>query len=355
MRRFPLQLAALAALLVGVNALIGALLPFAWGDARLDAKLGHLREHADHYDLVALGSSWTYRHLAPAVLDAELERLGPDMAGYSTFNTAIDGVHLPFQGRILEHLIVEQGLRPRVVLLELARFTSAVDRELDHQREANFWRTAPLTASMMRFLAHRHDKSLPQKAVQAVLLSLVQVESWLHIGHGTGLASYMAGVDREPGVLGPGKDGFYPVDQQALDATGRPLENRFLRNPEAQEILDQLHRSCTEAFDAALETPNPEGLRVVDDLLELAGDHGIHLVFVVPPRICQRYPQIRPLLEHIPAAHRIAELADPEHYPDLYRLDESTDRTHFNRAGAERYTRHLAHELARRLALAAQR
>lgn len=347
MRRFIFQLLALLAIVLGLNGLLHWTLPFDWGDPRLTAKIAGWRALDPEPTTLMIGSSWTYRHLVPEVFD---EVLGPRLAGAGgSFNFGIDGVHQPLAGRIYEHLVEERGARPERVLMELARFLSAVDPKLDHGREAKYWRSPELTASMLRFLADRPDKSSARKAVQAVRLGLIQAEAWLHLSHGVGLLEHWTGTAPPSPVLGPRGDGFYAVDRQALDVAGQPLDNRFLRNPDAPAVLARLREECAETLAAPPGPVIDEGLRIVEGLLADAEARGIWLIFWVPPRLCSRYDLVRPIWERIPERHRIAELADAEQHPELFRFDESADRTHFAEAGARRLTRQLAEAVRQRL------
>lgn len=329
--------------LVAVNWLITASLPWWWGDRRLATKMEHWLEHRDTYGVVFVGSSYTYRHVAPRVVDHELQRRGIEAR---SFNLAIDGMHLPQSSRVVEALLDTPSSLDMVVV-ELGRFVSAVDLEIDRTLEGNYWRTPALTGHMIGFLSGRRDKSLPQKLYQSARLLLLQAQASLHVGHGVGLVEQLIGVT-EPTVLGPGGDGFYAVDHQALATTGRPLANAFLRDPAAAQILDRRRQSSLDAFMAPVGPPNGYGARVLQRLIEHAEERGVHLVFLVPPRIGERYATARALLADLPDANKILDLADPRSGGDYFRLDEAADATHLSAAGAERYSLELAGFLAER-------
>lgn len=351
-RRFGQRLLLLVLGLVVLGWVWRASLPYPWGDSRLRAKLEYFEQHQEVFDTVFVGSSYTYRHISPRVFDAELEQLSAGRRRHKSFNLAVDGMHLPATEVLLHHLASAERPRLRHVFLELGRFTSAVDRDVDHSTEAQFWRTPALTYSMMRFLWFRPDKSFQSKALQTLKLAGIQAEASLGVGQGPDLVQFLLDTQaRGPEaprpdlqILGPDRDGFYAVDQQAADQTGAPMTNRFLRNPKADQLLDEVRELARAAFEAPLTPANPEGLRRLSRLLALAEAQDWRLVFVVPPRLGTRYVHVRPLFRHIPESQLIWRPADPRVYDSLYRLDESADRGHLSSEGALRYSRLLARE-----------
>ena len=344
--RFFARLMGLGAVIAVACLIAHALLPYPWGDPALKAKLEHFIDHNEPYDAVFIGSSYTYRQISPKVFDRELGALG---RASRSFNLGIDGMHLPATGYLVEHLAERDLPSLRTIYLELGRFTSAVDSDIDHSTPAKFWRTPALTGSMIRFLWQRPDKSFGAKVYQTARLAGIQLEAGLHIGQGAAMVSHWLGLDRSESrrALGPDRDGFYAVDRQVLELTGAPLSNRFLRNPEAAGVLETLRRSSQEAFEADLGPANREGLSVLRALMASVQAQGRRLVFVVPPRMGERYGHLRPLLPHLPEDRVIQRLADPRLHGSLYALEDSADRGHLNEQGARRFSRLLAQEVFR--------
>lgn len=333
--------------LLGIGLALHGSLPYAWGDARLWAKLEHLEIHAKGYDTVFIGSSYTYRHISPRVYDAESARLRqeaglPARIGKS-FNLAVDGMHQPATGQLFEHLISMQLPNLETVVIELGRFTSAVDPEIDRTPEAQCWRTPALTRSMIRFLWARPDKGRAQKLLQTAKLIGVQVQASLNVGHGLRILEFLRGYpDLDAGFLGPDGDGFYAVDRQAEALTGRPLDNEFLRRADGAQVLERIRTASLEAFEASTGEANPEGVRILQSLLKQADAADLELYFLVPPRLGHRYLHLRPLFAHLPADRLILEPADPRLNPQLYDLADTADRGHLNEAGALKYSRLIA-------------
>ncbi len=76
-----------------------------------------------------------------------------------------------------------------------------------------------------------------------------------------------------------------------------------------------------------------------------AKENGIHLVFLLSPRIdYNQYNELIPLFNHIDEHHRI-EISDARKYPQLYSAAYSFDDTHLNEEGADIYTAILARKL----------
>ena len=354
MRSYLKAVATWVVVLLGLGILLHLSLPYPWGDAHLWGKLQFLTIHAERYDTVFIGSSYTYRQISPRIYDAELAELRRRDAlperRMESFNLGVDGLHLPATQRLFRHLLALDLPKVRTVIVELGRFTSAVDPEIDHSPEAQCWRTPELTASMVRFLWHRPDKGVGQKTFQSLKLLGIQIESYLHFGQGLRILEFLRGdPSLDSGFLGPDMDGFYAVDRQALALTGRPLESDLLRRHNPAEVLDDLRRDGIDAFEEENSgPPNPEAIRVLLDMIAEAEADGTQLYFLVPPRLGTRYRHLRPVFDRLPAQHLIAEPADPRLHPELYELDGAADRGHLNERGARHYSRLVAREAYRR-------
>lgn len=342
MLKLAAKMIALAVLLLAINLVLAPLLPYPWGHPQLRAKLDHWRRHNNEIDTLFLGSSWTYRQISPRVFDRET-------AGATrSFNLAADGVFYPQLPLLLEHLDAE-GARPKLWIVELSRMVSAVDPDLGSTREEKYWLSPAASASMIRALFERPDKSLPQKGLQASLLALQLAERTFHVGLGADAGEYFRHPDAGSAWLGPAGDGYYPVELQVEQEKGEPFANAFLRDPAAAKRLDDLKRESQQVFEKEKgQRASSEYLRELSRVIAIAEKRQARLVFVVPPRLGRRYELILPVARALPPEKVVLELADPRLHPELYELEMTIDHTHLNRQGAELYSAELARILQKR-------
>ena len=154
---------------------------------------------------------------------------------------------------------------------------------------------------------------------------------------------------RNENYLGQARNGFYSLEEQIITGTTgtqRTLTDRreaFLADPKE---LEQRAKSSRRIYnDPALwEAHNPIYLARLRQMIAMAEEAGVELIFVLPPRLGGSYKTMLPLYHALPPANRI-ELADPDQYPEFYDPELSFDVGHFNQAGAELFSRQIAREL----------
>jgi hypothetical protein len=88
--------------------------------------------------------------------------------------------------------------------------------------------------------------------------------------------------------------------------------------------------------------PLPEDLVLWLDVIRQFSNRGIKVMLLIPPGPLT--PRQIALMRQLPA-NNILDLSDPEKYPDLYDPAVYYDFVHFNKRGAELFTRHIAEAL----------
>jgi hypothetical protein len=87
-------------------------------------------------------------------------------------------------------------------------------------------------------------------------------------------------------------------------------------------------------------------LNKLQDLIKCSKEKGIHLIFVVPPKL-KEYNELYALLEYIPDENFI-DISSPEKYPSLYLSKNTFDVGHLNQNGARLFTNYIVDELRRK-------
>ena len=133
------------------------------------------------------------------------------------------------------------------------------------------------------------------------------------------------------------RNGFYALDMELEDtrSTSKAMENRqemFLKDTMQNRPL--IRASTIGQQKGRSGKLNQMHLDKINELIALSEENGIHLVFLLHPRLQQyQYPLLMPLFEAIPERHKL-DLNNAEKYPAFYQAKYTFDPLHLNEAGA---------------------
>lgn len=117
--------------------------------------------------------------------------------------------------------------------------------------------------------------------------------------------------------------------------------NIFLKDTAA---LEKRRSIADQAFlENSHQRFNTEHLKMLLKLIDRSNRKGVHLIFLMPPRL-QRYEELLALKEELPSEN-VVEVANPNKYPMLYQVKYSFDVGHLNTKGAQFFSIYLAREL----------
>ncbi len=328
----------LLAIVVVINQLILALLPYSWADAAFnDRYLGYLDQRGA-YDTLFIGSSMTQRHVDPAVFDEQMA----GSAATHAYNLGAGAHFFPMTARTFQVVLADKPPELERVFFELMWTNPRPDEGRWHTARQVFWQNGALTRYLLRSL-WRADVALEEKLRYTAVHTGSLLEKNLSLGFGGDVLGYLqngrGGHDLE-------QRGFLAIDVEQIVGT---VENRRQLRQRRAALLANPGRLAAETEAARSAFTDPSSWNPLNDLqLDLlqqmraeAQEAGVELIFVLPPRQHVLYRELLPLFYALPPEERI-DLADPDRYPQFYTLEESFDFAHMRGAGAELYTRALA-------------
>lgn len=339
MKKLFLKTALLGLIVLLVNQVVIRLLPFGWGEEAVFEKVRFFEEHRDDYNTLFIGSSRTFRHLSPEIFD---RTVGRDL-GVKSFNLGAPSYYFPKTAALFDRIMEEKPPRLRYVLFELAKAGDRPGERNRHTRELKYWYDVDNTLLMIRTLFESRDE-MGEKVCYGSVHLMTLAEKLLNAGLGLDIVRFAMEARRSDRFLGPDGDGFISKDTEWEETTGmkgavfRPNPARIAaRNKESREGFDR-GRQASGCSAALVEKYR--------EIMELATESGVTIVFFLPPKVGSAYEVIVPVFLTLPGSGTI-DLADPALRPELYDYELSFDKGHLNHAGARTMTLLLAREFDR--------
>ncbi len=315
---------------------------YSWGYDILDAKRKHLVSNNDQYNTLFIGSSAMFRHINPTIFDSVCD----DSLDIKSFNFGIQAM-FPLQTAFTyENLLEQDNVDLKYVFMDLfevgnmALSINAVKKRthywyrLKDYKEALKISSKYGTTTMIKLNAY-FGYSI---AYLAKLFNAEIIEEIL-------LKEKNRSADNFP-FLQNDKHGFYPLDQELIDKKDESKEmemrrNGFLEDTSAvtARIIDR--RDFYRNYNEGDLQINELHLQKLHDLIALSEKNGIHLIFILHPRLFKyEYPIVMPLYEALPDENKL-NLNDTEKYNQFYRAKYTFDALHLNEEGADLYSKAL--------------
>lgn len=315
----------------------------------IDAKLAHLRESADDYSVLFVGSSRVYREVVPTVFEEEMADRGHRE---KLFNFGVMGMDVPEATWALRQALELEPAGLRWVFFELQTFSTDLDDVNFLSNRQVGWHDWTETRLMSDAILAAEERPLRDRAR----------ESWQHWRHflakasGLSLGKRALGmVFEEPlpaGLLGTHgllkndplvalmarRHGWVPLEME----TGTPFDRRaakFRRERDKFE-RDVANLKVAPHYEPRWDTHNRA---VVEHVVDLVEPTGARLVFVIMPLLTHE-------LQFIEAHERgdipaLVAMNRPKRYPYLYRVDSRFDAAHLRKPASTAFTRMFVERL----------
>lgn len=329
----------LASFLV-VAAAIAALRPGPSGFVVTD-KLRHLRRHPGTYDALLIGSSLTYRHFVPTVIDAALAGHGRSLR---TFNVGGPGMRGHETDHVLREALAAAGGGVRFVFVEPTLFTPELVEENRRSERTVHWHTPRQTWAVVQ-QALADDR--PFTARLALAAEHLRLCAWNQTSYGDGprIVRHLTGMAPPPELAEAellAARGYRALeDETSEDAAAR--RRALLDDPAAYHA--RVARRRGPAAGKPADVHDRERLRAQVDVIRHAGAEPL---YVTSP-----WPGGSGAFQALVADGTIPALLafdDADRYPALFRLDARFDANHLDRAAAREFSRLFADALAAWLA-----
>ena len=140
-------------------------------------------------------------------------------------------------------------------------------------------------------------------------------------------------------------NGFYSLEQEILDK--KDNDNYYKRDSIFHSDYSLLNKRITAAKTIGKLKNNNVELNEIHRkyllrLISKSQNKGIHLVFVLPPRLdLEFYKELIPIVNSLPKSNTI-ELASFPEYKEFYKIENSFDSGHLNILGARLFSEEIA-------------
>ncbi len=298
-------------------------------------KLEHLAAHRDSYDVLFVGSSRVYRHVAPGIFDQVLAAAGRPVR---SFNVGIPAMRLAETTRILERVLTLAPGGLDYVFLEPPRAAALISEDNILTRREVYWHDVRGTVRALQ--AVRCCARGGERRRRAYRLHL---RTFLFRELNVGLIPAVLGPRERPRlrpgqtVLGANGDGFVPLTVVADKPQGKHRDS-FLAGLDSYRLeVDNLRRPSAGSYRlTTFEAATYAHLRALTEA------RGARLFFVVSP-VLDRRGELREAVQQ-GVVEGLFAFNDPTRHPRFYDVDLRFDRGHLRDRGAEIFTRRLAEE-----------
>ena len=306
--------------------------------ASLKVKLDQFARNKDDYNALLVGSSQSFRGFDPSLFDECLQRAGVPAR---SFNLALPGAQMSETHAYLERVAELRPANLRWVFVE-ADWIANLCSSGDYLNVKNLaWRDWECTRLLWQYFAGLDEVPL-EVELGAYWRSLVGL-----VYHTVGVGRGVPWVERALGVgvdaqearrwLGPRGRGHENLDdaQNPLLGQTRLVTEEELRRAD-REIREQRAQHFEIPVNASAEAFFHEVERVVRSM-------GAEPIFFSYRGDSLRSDAVA--LDRARKLHRLLRFDDPARFPELFDVRYRFDGLHYNRAGAERFTRYFAQEV----------
>ena len=300
-------------------------------------KLKRYASAGDDYDVLAIGSSRTYRQIIPKVFDAAMAAAGKPTR---TFNLGIDGMRPPEDTYVLEKALALRRKPLKFVIVECNNIRFEVRDEDAGTVRAVHWHDWKRLSTLAQFAFYSDKKKRGFADTMKRRLDVFP-EFWEHTGY------WFENVTQ----LGRGNE----LLSARLFDTKQPLKvigsNGYTDPPLRTDLSGKKLADYEDDVESMRKTPPRAERSEWVSQAELAEKRriieraGAKMILVVPP-----YPMTKRFLpdgEKEQAA--VLDFSNPLKVPELYTPEHRLDEGHTNRAGSEIYTRLIVEGILRQL------
>jgi hypothetical protein len=296
-------------------------------------KLGRYTEAGNDYDILAIGSSRTYRQIIPQIFDATAKAAGKQAR---LFNLGVDGMRPPEDTYLLEKALALRKKPLKLVLVECNSLRFEVRPEDENTVRAIHWHDGKRLATMARLAFTADDKKRGFRD-RVKRFGETFPKFWEHVGYwfqnvtafgraNEILTASLFDTKQIRNAIGP--DGF--KDSPKRDGLSPDELRRF------EKDVSEMRKTPPrfEKGDRVSQAELAEKRRLVEKA-------GAKMVLIVPP-----YPMNKRFLPADESEHAaVLDFSNPNEFPELYTPANRLDEGHTNRSGSEIYTRMIVERL----------
>lgn len=297
----------------------------------LSPKLEYFQAHSSEYDTVFLGTSRTFYHIIPDVVETGAAQAG--CSGLSVYNFGVFGLTGAEQDWLLESILEVENVQRVIVedpLPQPREFSEATT-----QRARYF--NAPTGYGAAIDSVASYPESLPKRVFRTGILAY-------------GAAYDLSGVGRAASLAFPAAD---PSAKQTFDMSESGFEALGAKMTDGIQARRDEFLSDPDGFEQALDlygrdSPNLDARAayLIDKLgkIEAAGKSAA--LYISPDLLeLDRTAQVGKRVAAIAPASSVLNFNRPDIYPELFEREVWYDFSHLSRAGAERLSQTVGRAL----------
>jgi hypothetical protein len=305
-------------------------------------KREYLLQNGGKFNTIFIGSSRIYRHIDPELFDKET-------AAFNTksFNMGSPALYPPESYFLYEQLLTERQLNLKYVIVELGDCQFRDVRNLQTV-QVKYWYTPAYYLFSLETIIDSHYK--PGVKLEGMkYITVNYIEKLFCIGLFREIVKYK---DTKPAFIWLGEQGngylsFVEQMEKKMEIQ-ELLKRKEIFSNNTNRIV-KMKRRIARMFNKFKDKQafNESHLKKINRLLALSEQKGVHLIFLLTPRLpVESYGELLPLYKEINDNHKI-ELADSSKYVEFYRPGTSFDHAHLNGEGTAIFTKRLAGEFTR--------
>ena len=296
-------------------------------------KLDRYAAAGDDYDVLAIGSSRTYRQIIPEVFDQATAAAGKPSR---IFNLGIDGMRPPEDTYVLEKALALRRKPLKLILVECNSLRFELRKEDAGTVRAGYWHDWKRMVTLTR-LALTDEKKKRDFAERMTRRWEVFTEFSTHAEYwfqnvtqfGRGNELLAARLFKTKDLRRPSEPDGYRDSPVRARLSGKELA-------EYEKDVESMRKTRPrfERSESISQAELAEKRRIIERA-------GAKMILVLPP-----YPMTKRFLPDDPAEQAaVLDFSNPLEFPDLYIPDHRLDEGHTNRVGSEIYTRLIVDRL----------
>jgi hypothetical protein len=340
MKTFLIKFFLFSSIFFVLNLLPNLFLSPYYGNQVYSEKYSYYKCNQGTFNTLILGSSRLYRQFNPKIFDSVLKEYQT-----SSFNIAAPATYNPEVYYLYEKLLEKtEPNRIKYAIIELQTLRNINSENLNTTRNYYWHNLKYLNFSIKYILTSNHQFGQKKKElIKKYLLSYFYKTLNIFYEYKT-LADRKSNINKM--LIGENRDGFYPLSEHMNDLGGNnDYKKRLTTFIGDTTVLEEMCLNVKKAFSLTSNEKyfNEVHFKKLNHLIKKSNKKGVHLVFIIPPRSVS-YNELLAIKEKISRNH-IIEIANPEKYPNLYKVEYSFDGGHLNKKGADLFSEYIAREL----------
>ena len=312
-------------------------LPWFWGVEY--QRLYFYEVHASEYNTLFIGASGTRYQIDPKIFDS----INPSGTFKTkSYNFGVDGACPTELFSIFKHLTNNKPAALKHVFVELTLIDNFDQGQLHSLRRKSYYGLEQYVYALPLTLESNYSWAAKGNILLFDLCNLIEGTFKINmLKSALDFKKAQAGLERARTVknfIGLTTDEM----PQKISIKGKYANRheKFLMEsiPELKANTESAQTMFTDRNFLAGAKTDGAYLKMVHEMLNIAHQKGVDLIFVLCPRLSkENYLDLLPVYYNIPKANRI-QLADANEYPDFYKVEYSYDIKHINKSCVPIYT-----------------